>query len=219
MDNFYNHNENNKQSDLIKDLKSLPKINAPENFEFNLMTRIQNKNFGIETNEKTKFSLFKFFAPSAAVVTVIILFFIFYPKGDQIQNQIAIQKSVGDSQKVLSSVNEKSNEFASNKMAVRTLNTQGLQKKSVPEFSLSVSQNKIPPQISSQRAVSVDDYISGAKNSENNLQGGSTVNSGDLPLNSSFLIEKKTDRETLEKYRDSLKKAQHIADSLKNVRK
>lgn len=218
MDNLYN-NENNEHSDLIRDLKSLPKINAPENFEFNLMTRIQNKNFGLEPGEKPKFSLFKFFAPSAAVVTVIILFFVFYPKGDQIQNQIAVQKSVGDTQNVLTSTNEKRGEQVENKFVAKISSSPTSLKKSISEFSPSVSQSKIPPRISSQRAISVDDYISGAKTSENNLQGGSTVNGGDLPITNSFLIEKKTDRETLEKYRDSLKKAQHIADSLKNARK
>ena len=91
MNNIYN-TEDSKQTDLLKDLKALPKINAPENFEFNLMTRIQNKNFGLVEDEKPTFNFIKVFAPSAAVVTVIILFFVFYPQGDQIQKQIAKQK-------------------------------------------------------------------------------------------------------------------------------
>ena len=46
------YNIDSKQSKLIEDLKSLPKIKAPENFEYNLMTRIQNQNFGDVKKER-----------------------------------------------------------------------------------------------------------------------------------------------------------------------
>ena len=55
--------------DLKKDLKNLPKVNAPENFEFNLMTRIQNKNFGTMEDKRTKFSWIKFLTPALALRT------------------------------------------------------------------------------------------------------------------------------------------------------
>ena len=77
MNNFYN--EEKKYSKLVNDLKNLPHIKAPENFEFNLMTRIENKNFGDSKIPKTtSFNIFKFLAPSAIVLTAFILFFIFF---------------------------------------------------------------------------------------------------------------------------------------------
>ncbi|NMB83090.1 MAG: hypothetical protein GYA14_14855, partial [Ignavibacteria bacterium] len=66
--NIYN-DEEKQFSKLIKDLKELPKVEAPDNFEFQLMTRIQNKNFGENPLPREKFNLVKFFAPSAVVVT------------------------------------------------------------------------------------------------------------------------------------------------------
>ena len=71
-----NYNIESKQSKLIEDLKSLPKIKAPENFEYNLMTRIQNQNFGDVKKERMPFNLVKFLAPSAVVVTGLIIFFL-----------------------------------------------------------------------------------------------------------------------------------------------
>ena len=218
MSDLYN-NENSKHSDLLKDLKSLPKINAPENFEFNLMTRIQNKNFGLVEDARPKFNFIKFFAPSAAVVALIILFFVFYPKGDQIQKQIANQKTIGDSQSVLNTAINQAKEFAENRPAKSFTANPSLQKSANNAAQNSVIQNQIPFPLNSQKAVSVDDYISGEKETANNLQGGSTVNSGDQNYGGGFLIEKKTDKETLEMYRDSLKRAQQIADSLKKAQK
>ena len=78
MKKIYN-DEENKFSELLNDLKDLPKIKAPDNFEYNLMTRIQNKNFGTVEKERPQFNLVKFLAPSAVVVATIILIFIFLP--------------------------------------------------------------------------------------------------------------------------------------------
>jgi hypothetical protein len=39
------NNMDNGYEKLIKDLKKLPKVDAPDNFEYNLMTRIQNGQF------------------------------------------------------------------------------------------------------------------------------------------------------------------------------
>jgi hypothetical protein len=218
MSDLYN-NKKSIQSNLLKDLKALPKINAPENFEFNLMTRIQNKNFGLVEDKRPKFNFIKFFAPSAAVAAVIILFFVFYPQGEQIQQQLAVQKTIGDSQSVVNNSIDKAKEFVEN-IPNGSISGQHSVQKSTPFASPSTAnQNKILIPISSQRSVSVDDYISGEKTNANRLLGGSTVNSGDKPYSGGFLIEKKTDRETLEKYRDSLKRAQQIADSLKKASK
>jgi hypothetical protein len=69
----------NNKSSIEKILGELPKINAPDNFEYNLMTKIKNENFGNSLNEpivKSKFSWI--FAPATVVAaTVVILFFVF----------------------------------------------------------------------------------------------------------------------------------------------
>jgi hypothetical protein len=64
-------------SELIELLKNLPREKAPENFEFNLMTKIKNNNFGNVADEKG--SLLWVFLPSATIVTaaVVVLMFLF----------------------------------------------------------------------------------------------------------------------------------------------
>ncbi len=63
---------------VSKLLKGMKREEAPENFVFNLMTRIENKNFGdLEKEDKTNFLWM--FIPSASIVTaaVVVLIFLF----------------------------------------------------------------------------------------------------------------------------------------------
>ena len=62
MKTIYNEKQN-KHSEMIKDLQNLPKIETPENFEYNLMTRIKNKNFGNVEKDKPVFNWVRFLAP------------------------------------------------------------------------------------------------------------------------------------------------------------
>ncbi len=63
---------------LIELLRSLPREKAPENFEFNLMTRIKNKNFG-ELQKESSGNLMWILIPSASIVTaaVVVLMIMF----------------------------------------------------------------------------------------------------------------------------------------------
>ncbi|MCK5456047.1 MAG: hypothetical protein KAI45_02905, partial [Melioribacteraceae bacterium] len=73
-----NHIDNEKEFEKLQTLlKELPKIEAPDNFEYNLMTRIQNKNFDIKS-EKKKSIFFWVYTPTFALVaSVILVFFVF----------------------------------------------------------------------------------------------------------------------------------------------
>jgi uncharacterized membrane protein YfhO len=177
------------------------------------MTRIQNGNFNLVEERRPKFNLVKFFAPSVAVVAVIVLFFTLLPQSDKIQQQVQSQNTVGDSQAVINGI-EKNN--TTNIAAHKSDNVAS--ERSLNNVASNPQHNRFAVPITSSRSVSVDDYISGAKSNANQIVGGATVNSGDQPLTNGFLVEKKTDKETLEKYRDSLKRAQQIADSLKKAR-
>lgn len=72
---------NNKSSieNISRILGEMPKIKTSDNFEFNLMTKIQNKNFDPidkHFDQKSKFSWI--FAPASVVaVTIVMMFFIF----------------------------------------------------------------------------------------------------------------------------------------------
>lgn len=73
-----NHIDDEKEFEKLQTLlKELPKIEAPDNFEYNLMTRIQNKNFDIKS-EKKKSIFFWVYTPTFALVaSVILVFFVF----------------------------------------------------------------------------------------------------------------------------------------------
>ena len=224
MKTIYNNENEKKHSKMIKDLQNLPKIETPENFEYNLMTRIKNQNFGTVHEEKLPFNWIKFLAPSAVVVTVIILFFVFLPSSQQIENPVINQAQKSDSQAIvnnsLAAGNEIVNQFNSNQK------TNAAQIKKDVNGSLA-SGNKVQsvtPKIpfGTSRSVSLDDYIYGGAN-QRNLERGNIVNSGNEPAPfDGFFVAEKPDQNTLKKYRaqaDSIKKAQMKADSLEKIRK
>jgi hypothetical protein len=212
MNNIYNEKET-KQSKLIKDLKELPKIKAPDNFEFNLMARIENKNFGEQKEERLQFNLLKFLAPSAVVVVTIILFFIFLPSSNQNNNPL----QAPNSQMIVDNSSSVTKEMTNKKLASPIRND--------INNSSAVTNNQaskqMPSPINNPRAIRVDDYIANENANQRDLEHGNVVNSGDGSSQyDGFLIPEKTDKKTLEKYRariDSIKKAQFRADSLKKM--
>ncbi|MBU0474187.1 MAG: hypothetical protein KKF62_08480 [Bacteroidetes bacterium] len=68
--------DDNEFSELKKLLKEIPKITAPDNFEFNLMTRIQNKNFEIKSEKKKSFFSWSLTPAIAFAATVFVAFFV-----------------------------------------------------------------------------------------------------------------------------------------------
>lgn len=226
--NLYN-DQDKKFENLIEDLKDLPKVNAPDNFEFQLMTKIQNKNFSVIEEPREKFNLIKFFAPSAVVVTVIILFFIFLPANDQqyenllmsdppqILSQTDQTPSTGNSDNT-GSVSEQNRYPTSENMSRQS----GSGELSInPNDAVLSSSAKYP--ISRNRSVALDDFISGNKQKKSSLQQGNVVKSGESDAEfDGFFIREEPDAKTVQKYRammDSIKKAEARADSLKRAKK
>ena len=225
--NIYN-DEGKKNSKLIEDLKKLPKVNAPDNFEFQLMTRIQNKNFENAKELKEPFNFIKFFAPSAVVVSVIILFFIFLPGNDtQYENPL-----MSDPSQIASQIDNKNNlaeDVNSRKVSEDNNLTEPKGSLSSKAYNVTVNPNdavvrpneKYP--IFRNRSIALDDYISGENQKRNSLQRGNVVKSGDTaPEFDGFFYREEPDQKTIEKYRslmDSVKRAQVKADSLKRAKK
>jgi len=214
-----NYDIESKNSRLVEELKSLPKVKAPENFELNLMTRIQNQNFGEIKEEKQRFSYFKFLAPSAVVVTAFIVFFIFFYPSQQRINNFQPQPVVSDSQGSVASVKT---ELAQNNPESKK--SVAFEQKSTSNSASQQSNSNIAKYpINRNRSVSLDDYISGESERSSNVQQGNVVNSGeDSPNFDRFFVRQKSDKETIAKYRsviDSLKKAEMRADSIKKAQK
>ena len=223
MKTIYNENKNN-YSKMIKDLQNLPKVETPENFEYNLMTRIKSKNFGIIEEEKQSFNWIKFLAPSAIVVTAIILLFVFLPASQQINNPLLNSVQNVDGQSILSNNNETGSNAAKNN-SLQNKNSAALNSSTVTSSSPSKSINRIDKNFalsSSRPGVSLDDYISGSSHQRDMLRGNIVNGGNELTPNDGFFISEKSDQNTLNKYRaqlDSLRKAQLKADSLKKALK
>jgi len=221
MKKIYNEEEN-KFSELLKDLKDLPKIKAPDNFEYNLLTRIQNKNFGKKMKEKKHFSWAKFLAPSAVVATTIILFFIFFPSSQENNNQLLQQTKLQNNQSAVNNSTSAKNELKDQQSVPSNTKLQ-----SNSSSLLGVNNQTAKPSSRSplydSRAIKLDDYISGSNKNQSNTNRGNIVNNGEEPSQyDGFIVSEKPDKKTLERYRavvDSIKKAQLKADSLKKVQK
>lgn len=222
---IYIYNDEAKQlSKLIKDLQELPKVEAPDNFEFQLMTRIQNKNFEDNPLLREKFNLVKFFAPSAVVVTVIILFFIFLPKEEQFDNplmsdpQQIVSQSTSESDVINSKVENNSESLASIPNTITP--SQALNADVNPNDAVVKPNSKYP--IFNTRSVAVDEYINGENKRRNTFQGNVVRSGEDVPEFDGFFIREEADKKTIERYRtmiDSVKKAQAKADSLKRAKR
>lgn len=87
MEQNYHNKEEENFREIIDQLKNAPKINAPDNFEFNLLTRIKNKNFSLKYDRPVKSMLPWVFAPSAALaVSAVVIFFLFIDQSPQMEN-------------------------------------------------------------------------------------------------------------------------------------
>ncbi len=221
MKKIYN-DEENKYSKLLKDLKELPKIKSPDNFEYNLLTRIQNKNFGKMIIERPQFSWAKFLAPSAVVVTTITLFFIFFPASQENNNQLLQQTKPGNNQSVTDKTTQDQIKLNSQQSVSPN---QKLQPNSsvLLESNNQTAKQSVRSPFYDSRSIRLDDYISGSNKNQSNTNRGNIVNNGEEPSRyDGFIVSEKPDKKTLERYRavvDSIKKAQLKADSLKKVQK
>lgn len=74
--------DDNEFSELKKLLKEIPKVDAPDNFEFELMTRIQNQNFEIKYEKKKNIFSWALTPAIAFAASVFLIFFIFTGEDD-----------------------------------------------------------------------------------------------------------------------------------------
>lgn len=216
------YDEEKQFSKLINDLKELPKINAPDNFEFQLLAKIQNGSFQEKPIPKESFNFVKFFTPSAVVVTVIILFFVFLPKEEQYENPLMSepQQIISQPTNEMDVVNSKTYNTPKNSVSNSKVNTPPLNVVVNPNDAVVKTNSKYP--ILNSRSVAIDEYINGENKRKNTFQGN-VVKGGDvIPEFDGFFIREEADKYTIERYRamiDSIKKVQARVDSLKRAKK
>lgn len=98
-ENFYNNNQE-KYSEVINSLKELPQIKAAADFEYNLMTKIQNQNFELSSSELQKSNRWVYwtFGPVLALgLSAVILFFVLIPSESVEENPLlSLPKAIAE---------------------------------------------------------------------------------------------------------------------------
>ncbi len=209
--NLYNKDE--KFKNLINDLKDLPKVNAPDDFEFKLMMKIQNGQFEKTEKKEKSFSVFKFLAPALGISFVAILLFVLFPFSniDEIdplmQEPLPYQANIS---REATSISKPVNEDK----IVEPNKTKESEKKNSDLDNSQIAQsavNQFP--INPRNNINIDDAISGSKKNRGNLERGALVSSGQdqFGFNEFLVLEQP----------DSVAAARHkaIQDSIKEARK
>lgn len=94
---FYNSNDE-EYLHVIKLLKDLPRENAPDNFEYNLRVRIDNKNFLIRSDKSLSFFSWQVLVPATgAILGTVILFFTFFNSSEIPDNPFQSQPKLRNS--------------------------------------------------------------------------------------------------------------------------
>lgn len=217
--NFYNEDE--KYKNLIKDLKNLPAVKTDDNFEYNLLTKINNLPL-LEEKPVRKFRWSLFLAPSAVMATAIILFFVFLPPNNNDENPLLsdpqpIQNQLlsGNSSDSVEKLSEKIESFTQKKEKNFS---------SKPEVQPQIKPSVPSRSIQSSRSIALDEYISGKSSlKESSSRRASVVSSGEASEEfDGFFVREPLDAQTLKKYRDaldSIKNAEIKKDSLKKAGK
>ena len=89
--NLYNSNDEDHQH-IINLLKELPREKAPDNFEYNLRVKIENKNFGLNTEKKGLFPSWKIFVPATGTaIAAILIFLVTFNDQENLENPFQVE--------------------------------------------------------------------------------------------------------------------------------
>lgn len=223
MKKSYNDNQPNGVSNL---LKSMPHIKAPDNFEYNLMTRIENKNFGNLAGEKKKLGFAWKLTPAVAFVTsLFILFMVWTDQNTEIENPLmklpqAIAKTHSANNDVVLSKKSasKSEAIASHGLSEEKEVAPGDEDlfRVVVGSNDVVSREKMALNLNNTQNIDLDMAMAGGAVNPNVNRRTRLVGGGDSFEFNGFYIREQTDRKMLEMIKnrlDSLNQAR--TDSIK----
>ena len=140
------YSDNDKiYSELISDLKNLPKVKAPDNFEYNLMIKIQNEDFSEKKERSPSRLLYWILTPSSALAAAVLLFvFIVNPVNSLDENLLEANPQI------LSSINTES--VLEHEDGYRT----------VVKQNDAIDRERIEYHFDKSRSVAVDNFIGSA---------------------------------------------------------
>lgn len=163
-----NQNTDAQFEKLISDLKNLPKLDAPSNFEYNLMIKIQNGEFEKVKDKKESIWLWRIIPASALVLSTIVLFFIIQDSSSNyIHNYLTEQPQLyTENYKVVDTLGIKAKKTSDNSEAYQIVvnNDAIVEEKIKPDF------------LRNNQGMSLDNYMSESGN-RNQKQGQVLVKS------------------------------------------
>ncbi|MFH1198252.1 MAG: hypothetical protein V1720_21290 [bacterium] len=224
--NLYNI-EDEKLKNVVDILKQLPQINTPANFEYNLMTKIRNRQFDTH-EEKNKSKFFGWIlAPAALVISTVVLFFVFSNQNIKNENPlmsepslrldassnnsdtIEIEKYTEETSSVSSNVAE-SKDSKSDNQPVSPPKTEKYRIVLNPN-DVVLKEKVAEPPYDDKKAVDIDNYIEGAAERKAAPTGATLVGENEqyFDFNGFFVRQKKdsTAVDTLKAKMDSIKNA------------
>jgi hypothetical protein len=161
--NSYNSNDEEKYSRIIGLLKSLPQVKAEDDFEFRLMTKIQNGNFETSSSKyKGRFPIW-LFAPATAVVLSAIVFFIVSDFVQYDRNVPLFPEPVLREEAAANKTNITAKQYISKSAAGESANETSHVKVIVEPNDVVVTQHMQSPKFKPDKAVNLDEYISDKK--------------------------------------------------------
>ncbi len=219
--NSYHSNEEQKFAHIISDLKNLPKVKAEDNFEFNLMVKIRNRNFELSVPER-KFNFNRALAPAAAVTFSIMIFFFFFTESNvNLENpfltppEIRTNYSAAKTDTIVLSQPEMLTSYSAEKVLTQPDIAEVPPSnivRVVVEPSDAVTVETVDLPFDDNSAVDLDSYVTGNRVQQNRVQRGQLVSGDSHPTNfDGFFIKERASKESIELHKtklDSLKKAQ-----------
>ena len=207
------NNEKKEFEQIKKLLKDLPKVNTEDNFVYNLMTKIENKNFNLKTeNSATKWFRWSFKPAVAVAFSVLILFFIFYEQPENADDpfstiplMISDYDDIADTIEIKPSKTEKKEKISSpaDRFADKETDEPEESYRIVLQPNDFVTKEKVDYPFDKRKSVDLDEYLRKASNKSASSQMGELAGSGtrnDLIFRG-FLLREREKKDTI----DSLK--------------
>ncbi len=198
MGKLYNNDEN-EFSDLVKTLQDLPRLKAPDNFEYNLLTKIKNKSFETAVSPKRKvFAGWKLIPATALVFSVVILFFVLI--GDNVETENPFLEDPRPRENVIPVANDATiagqlNEQEQNKSENAQSADYEKELSAQPENSLVNAGDKVYP-FSKNNNVEIDKFLNGEKLPRSEVR--SPVLVGNSKFNGFWIRDRSNRREVQE---------------------
>ena len=218
-ENSYYTKEEEKFREVINTIKSLPKVEADDNFEYNLMVKINNRNFSLKYEERS-FGFSRALVPAAALVfSVVIVFFLGNDSTTvNLENPFLFDPPAREG---YSAATADTIEMRTSRVSASMENSMmdNIQESVISNGAVRVvvepndvvTVERIPPPFDYSKSLDLDSYVSGRENKTSSANMGTLVSGGQQSLGfDGFLIRERPSQEVIEYYRairDSLRKS------------